>query len=79
MNIAPKQQPGAPSGVVLTGHGDGLTTGIHDALTGEDLGARYGVRKVELKISGEDWKGATLVLELGCPVVAELTGCWPTE
>lgn len=70
--------PGERSGIKLTGRGDGLTTGIHDALTGEDLGARYGVRKIDLKITGDDWSGASLVLELGCPVTAELTGCWPS-
>ena len=64
--------PGERSGIVLIGGGDGLTTRILDALTGEDLGARYGVRKVTLQISGENWDGASLVLELGCPVMAQL-------
>lgn len=77
LHESPKRPPGERSAIKITGRGDGLTTGIHDALTGEDLGARYGVRKVELKIVGEDWDGATLVLELGCPVIAELTGCSP--
>lgn len=74
---SPKQVSRQRSAIKITGRGDGLTTGIYDALTGEDLSARYGIRKVELKIVGEDWDGATLVLELGCPVIAELSGCWP--
>lgn len=71
------RKSGERSGIRLTGRGDGVTTRILDALTGEDLGVRYGIREVQLKVSGSDGLGSALVLELGCPVVAELTGCWP--
>lgn len=64
--------PGERSGVVLVGGGDGLTTRVLDALTGEDLVARYGISKVTLQISAENWDGPSLVLEFGCPVYAQL-------
>lgn len=73
------QPPGERSGIRLTGRGDGLTTRVLDALTGEDLVARYGICDVTLKTSGENWSGVTLLLELNCPVIAELSGCWPGD
>ena len=71
--------PGERSGIVLRGRGDGLTTRIFDAMTGEDLSARYGIRDVTLKVAADNWDGVSLVVEFCCPVVADLSGCWPGD
>ena len=57
----------------VVGTGEHHLTKIIDADTGEDIGIRYGVSRIEYRIGDKDaYPEPRLILELLCPVIIEI-------